>query len=105
MLAATPSILTDMASIIGALAVICGGLTVLVKFPPFRLLFRKAVADPLSGWVSVVVEAATAQMWHLIHYHLGSNGTTRPIHERISIIEARLGLEVTEQQDPEDEVE
>lgn len=107
-IAAVPTILTDMAAIVGALAAICISVGVLVKLRPVRWLVEKAIVEPVGEWVIKKSTAANAPLMdktettaHLVQYHLGSNDTTMPWHERLSRLEVRVGLEPVAQQ-PED---
>ena len=52
------------------------------------------------GWVRRGISAAVdlSDTAHLVSYHLGSNGTTTPIHERIRQLEIAHNIEVTEQE-------
>lgn len=37
------------------------------------------------------IEATTSETHHLVVYHLGPNGTTKPIHERLKTVEDQIG--------------
>lgn len=54
----------------------------------------------LFGWARRGISAAVdlSDTAHLVSYHLGSNGTTTPIHERIRQLEIAHNIEVTEQE-------
>ena len=71
----------------------------LSKLSVIRWLFRQLVSEPLGRWFREQVDEAIKKVWHLIHYHLGSNDTTTPFHERLSRLEVANGLEPVEQQD------
>lgn len=106
MIAAIPPLLTDVAAIVGALTVIAGGTAALAKFPPCRWLLRRLVVEPFGDWFRGEVAEATADISrsatataHLVQYHLGSNDTTMPWHERLARLEIKHGLEPVQQQE------
>lgn len=102
MIAAAPQVLVDAAAIIVALAAIVTGLVAIAKFPPTRWLVKNALVDPVGEWVIRLVSSVTDPIWERIKYHLGTNGDTMPIHERIARLEQAHGLEPV-QQHPEDD--
>ena len=54
------------------------------------LLVVKDQADELKAQTDRI-EATTSETNHLVVYHLGPNGSTKPVHERLSTVEDRLG--------------
>lgn len=103
---AAPKLLTDVAAIVGALTVIAGGTATLAHLPPWRWLIDRLIIDPFSKWFrSEVADAvedisqSTKDTAHLVQYHLGSNDTTMPWHERLSRLELKHGLEPVQQQE------
>lgn len=105
MIASVPTLLTDVAAIVGALTVIAGGTAALAKFPPCRWLLRRLVVEPFGDWFRSEVAEAVADIResadatsHLVRYHLGSNDSTMPWHERLSRLEVKHGLEPVEQE-------
>ena len=106
MIASVPTPLTDVAAIVGALTVIAGGAAALSKLPPCRWLLRRLVVEPFGDWFRGEVAEATSDIrWvatdtaYLVQYHLGSNDTTMPWHERLSRLELKHGLEPVQQQE------
>lgn len=105
MIAAVPGLLTDAAAIVGAFTVIVGGLAAMWKVPPVRWVIRTLIVVPLGSWFRGEVSEATEDIRasadetaHLVTYHLGTNDTTMPWHERLSRLEAKHGLEPVQQQ-------
>lgn len=105
MIASVPTLLTDVAAIVGALTVIAGGAAALSRFPPFRWLLRTLIVEPFGRWFRSEVAEAVADIResadatsHLVRYHLGSNDSTMPWHERLSRLEVKHGLEPVEQE-------
>lgn len=105
MIAAVPPLITDIAAIVGALTVIAGGTAALAKFPPCRWLLRTLVMEPFGKWFRSEVAEAVADIResadatsHLVRYHLGSNDSTMPWHERLSRLEVKHGLKPVEQE-------
>lgn len=108
MIASIPPILADAAAIVGALTVIFGGLAAMWKVPPIRWVIQTLIVNPLDRWFRGGVSEATQDIRetseataHLVAYHLGSNDTTMPWHERLSRLEATQGLEPVPQQQEE----
>lgn len=57
---------------------------------PFKWLLRVNVTEPLARWFRQQVSEELEPTAHLVKYHLGSNGTTRPMHLRITDLEDAL---------------
>lgn len=98
----------NFAKLVGAVTVIVTSLKAASKVRWLQWIGRKLITDPLSGWFVSTVKDATKDLAdkvdraaHLLEYHNGSNGTTKPIHKRISDIEEALGLPGTPQQHDE----
>jgi len=90
-LAEVPAVLREAAAWLGAIAVVIAGCAAIVglftKSKPLRWLGRTLVGEPLSRWFQKAVnESATGK---LVAYHLGPNGTTPPLHTRLSRLEVR----------------
>lgn len=72
--------------------------------PPVRRvakwLFRRNVSEPLGAWFKEHVAEELQPTAHLVAFHLGPNGTTKPVHERIRELEA---FALQRLQDPEEQ--
>lgn len=106
MIAAFVQTLKDAGIVSGALVTIgalCAGL---YRLRPVKFVVQKMLVKPIStafgAWVRKQVEDATEKHRELVKYHLGTNGKTTPIHQRLSRLETAAGLEPAKQH-PEDE--
>lgn len=106
MIAAVPAFLIDVATILGALAAAVTGAGVLARLPLVRFVWQRLVTRPLGEWFSLQVAEATEDIReaakvtaHHVRYHLGTNDTTMPWHERLSRLEEVAGLEPVPQQE------
>jgi hypothetical protein len=97
MTAAVPSVIIDL----GILFAFFGTLVATAKLPPVRWLWHRLVVDPVGEFLDARNEAALRpamerlrEIEHLARHHLGPNGGSRAIHERMRAIEAAHGIEV-----------
>lgn len=102
-IASVPPLLTDVAAIVGAFTVIIGGAVASLKFPPVKWLIKTLIVKPFGEWFRGEVSEATAPIEHIVKYHLGTNDTTMPWHERLSRLEVKVGLAPVPQADEEDD--
>lgn len=101
-----PSAVERLGLWLGLIATAIVSLGVIARFPPLRWLLRTVFGDPLGRFFRAEVREATEDIrvmasdtHHRVKYHLGSNDTTTPTHERISRLEVAHGLEPIAQQD------
>lgn len=99
-----PQVVIDLTAIFGFLVALSAVCAIFWRTPPLRWL-RSALNRSFGEWVKQQVaegakgiEHLAADTRHRVVYHLGSNDTTTPIHQRISRLEECLGLEPVEQQ-------
>lgn len=89
MLAALPQMLIDIGAFFGILGVVVATSAALWRTPltaPLRWLAGK-VAESAGEWFEARVQAAQAEHHEYVRYHLGPNGTTKPIHKRLCDVE------------------
>ena len=100
-LAAVPQWLLDFGAGSAAFAAIAAATVILWRTPPVRLLRRgvgwvfdmfigtpfRTIAGKLGAWFEERVRAANAEHHEYVRYHLGPNGTTKPIHQRLTDVE------------------
>ena len=110
LMAAVPSFLTEIAQWLGVLTAIGIALAAITKFKPVAWLWRRVAADPASAWFTSrsreaneplakkidKVDRALEEHRKYVHYHLGPNGETKPMHKRMCAVERA----VTNEGDP-----
>ncbi|MFZ4431673.1 MAG: hypothetical protein ACOYOQ_00600 [Microthrixaceae bacterium] len=98
---AVPQWLTDTAAFVGACTIIFGGVTAVVTRKPFRWVWRRLVSEPFGTWfkhrsieanepLAKAIEAtslALSEHREYVAYHLGPNGETTPVHQRLKRLE------------------
>jgi hypothetical protein len=67
-------------------------LAVAWKTPPVRW-FRSKLSESLGAWFEERVEAANETHHEYVRYHLGPNGTTKPMHRRLCDVERAVGID------------
>lgn len=115
MIAAVPQWLIDLGVGSTAFAAFAGATVILWRTPPVRLMRRgcgwvfelfigtpfRTIAAKLGDWFRAQVQEANAEdsealadlsrrfeeHRHYVGYHLGPNGTTKPVHERLCTVE------------------
>ena len=106
MIAAFVQTLKDAGIVAGALVTIGALFAGLYRLRPVKFVVQKMMVKPVStafgSWVKKQVQDATEDYRQLVTYHLGTNGKTTPIHQRLSRLETAAGLEPAKQH-PEDE--
>lgn len=114
-----PTIVTDTATFLGSIAAFCVAVGVLTKVPPVRFVWKRLVSDPFGQWTQRQVAAGNAETdkaiakvqadlsehKRLAGYHLGLNGNTKPIHQRLCDVEAQVMGVRDEQGHVRDELE
>lgn len=86
MTAALPQFVIDLGAAAGVFVAVAAATAVLWKTPPVRW-FRRQVSESLGEWLEGRVQSANAEHYEYVRYHLGPNGTTKPIHQRLSDVE------------------
>lgn len=86
MIAALPQFVIDLGAAAGVLVAVSAAIAVLWRTPPVRW-FRRQVSDSLGEWLEHRVQQANAEHYEYVRYHLGPNGTTKPIHQRLCDVE------------------
>lgn len=104
MTAAVPSIIVDIGIVAGVFSAVCAAIALLWKTPPVRW-FRRQLSESVGEWLEVRVQSANAEHVEYVRYHLGPNGTTKPIHERLRTVEAAVGDVRGEQEQVRDDLE
>ena len=90
MTAVVPSILTDIGIVCGVFTAFCAAVAVAWKTPPVKW-FRQQLSESLGDWFETRVQQANAEHHEYVRYHLGPNGTTKPIHQRLCDLERAAG--------------
>lgn len=88
-LAVLPQFLIDVGAFFGVVGVVVASCAALWRTPitgPLRWLASK-IAEALGDWFEARVQAANADHVEYVKYHLGPNGTTKPIHKRLCDVE------------------
>lgn len=86
MIAAVPQILVDLGTAAGVFVALATATAVLWKTPPVKWL-RKHLSASFGEWMQGQVQEANAEHYEYVRYHLGPNGATKPIHERLQTVE------------------
>ncbi len=92
MTAAVPSIIVDIGIIAGVFTALVGAIAVAWKTPPGRW-FRQQLSESAGEWFEERVQSAHADHDEYVRYHLGPNGTTKPVHERLRSLEQASGTD------------
>lgn len=101
MTAALPQFVIDLGVAAGIFTAVAGATVILWRTPPVKWLRRgfgwvfdlfigtpfRTIAARLGGWFEQRVQAANAEHYEYVRYHLGPNGTTKPIHQRLCDVE------------------
>jgi len=90
MLADVPAMLVDIGIIAGVFTAVATAVAVFWKTPPVRW-FRYHLSESLGDWLKARLHEAQADHHEYVRYHLGPNGDTKPIHRRLSDLEAAVG--------------
>lgn len=108
MIAALPQLVVDAGAAAGVVLAIAGVLAVLWRTSPVQWLLRQIREDREERMLAAVlagtedIRKQTAAIEHLVAYHLGTNDTTMPWHQRLSRLEVEHGLEPARQEDERD---
>lgn len=86
MIAALPQFVIDLGAAAGVFVAVATATVLLWKVPPVRW-FRRMVSESLGAWLRDRVQEANAEHYDYVRYHLGPNGTTKPIHQRLCDVE------------------
>lgn len=92
MTAVVPSILVDAGTLCGVFIAMGTALALLWKTPPVRW-FRRQLSESFGGWMRDQVQEANAEHYEYVRYHLGPNGTTKPVHQRLCDVERAVGID------------
>lgn len=99
-----PGILTEMGLYFTFILLLLTFTATISRLPFSRKLLKNNITDPLSRWIEVrVVEATAPQRERVesferyVKYHLGPNGKTPPVHERIKNLEKDSAIGGTRQ--------
>lgn len=103
MTAAVPSIIVDLGILAGVFTALMTALAVAWKTPPVRW-FRAKLSESLGAWFEERVESANEAHHEYVRYHLGPNGTTKPIHRRLQTLESAMGDVRGEQEQVRDDL-
>jgi len=82
-----------VASTVVALAAFCTALGVLSRLRPVKWLWRKNVADPISGWLGATVDARLDHKLEPIRYQLETNGG-QSLKDAIGRLEKALAIHI-----------
>lgn len=109
-IAAVPQMLIDIGTIAGVLTAVLVATAALWKTPPVRW-FRRQLGESMSEWMTRVIEAVVERLLHpviaklddlserfekhrtYVGYHLGPNGETKPVHQRLCDVEQAVGVD------------
>jgi hypothetical protein len=111
-IAAVPTFITDLATLLGFLIALIAFSIAVAKIQWLRRVWNYIFVTPLSKWFRNEVTEAAAPINAKMDVHakrvddhikyvrtqLGPNGTTPPIHERLIALERRFGI--THPRDP-----
>lgn len=104
MIAAVPQMLIDIGTIAGVFTAVAVATAALWKTPPVRW-FRRQLGESVSEWLTKVIEAVVERLLapvigklddlserfethrEYVKYHLGPNGDTKPVHQRLCDVE------------------
>lgn len=90
MLAAVPSIIVDIGIVAGVFTALMTAVALAWKTPPIKWL-RGQMSESLGEWFEERVQSANSDHVEYVRYHLGPNGTTTPVHERLKRLESSMG--------------
>lgn len=90
MLGEVPSIILDIGIVAGVFTAMTTALALLWKTAPV-LWFRRQMSESLGAWFRDRVQEANADHHEYVRYHLGPNGSTKPVHERLKSLELKVG--------------
>lgn len=98
--AVVPPIITDISALIGFAMLVIAFSIAVAKIKWLRRLYNYLVIAPLSNWFRGEVTDANRPLetkidTHIeyVRYHLGPNGDTVPIHERLIALETRFSID------------
>lgn len=100
MTAAIPQVLIDL----GALLVLLGVFVGALQLKPVKWVFATLVGDPITLWLDSRNKAAVDPVLHLVKYHLGDNGGSPRLLDRVGSIEVQLRSVIGEQADVRSEL-
>lgn len=93
MIAVLPTFLTDLAWLLGLILTVAA----VSRLAPMRWLWKRLVVQPITEWAeglaNKAIEPINQRMddhIEYVRYHLGPNGTTEPVHARLSAMEAAV---------------
>jgi len=104
MLGEVPSVVVDIGIVAGVFTALAAALAVAWKTPPVRW-FRRQMSESLGEWFRDRVQEANADHHEYVRYHLGPNGSTKPVHERLKTLESKVGAVRGEQLQVRDDLE
>lgn len=101
LIAAVPQWIVDLGISAGVFTAVAGAIVILWRTPPVQLLRRgfgwvfdifigtpfRTIASRLGAWFEERVQAANKEHVEYVRYHLGPNGTTKPVHQRLTDVE------------------
>lgn len=89
-----PAGLSELALWVTFTTLVMGAFAAFAKSKPGKALIENNITHPLSRWMETrVVDATTphrettAKFQQYVEYHLGPNGTTTPVHQRLQLLE------------------
>lgn len=99
MIAAIPQVLIDMGAVAGVFVAILTLAALTWHTPPVQWFWRQVREDREERMLAAVtkgtedIRKALEEHRQYVHYHLGPNGTTKPIHRRLCDLEEATGVE------------
>lgn len=105
--AAVPQIILDLTTLIAFLLALIALAVAVAKVNWLRTLYSYLIVAPFSRWFRNEVAQAAVPLqeqidnhFGYVQYHLGPNGDTTPIHQRLVELEAAAGIHDPEGQWP-----
>lgn len=84
-----PQVLTEIGLWFTFVILFIAFVTALSKLSIGRKIFQHNISHPLAEWQQRNLHAATKPFETYVKFHLGPNGTTTPVHERLKQLENR----------------
>ncbi len=92
MTATVPPIIGDLTALCAFVVAVGAATALLWRTPPVRW-FLEQLAESFGGWMQVQVQEANKDHVEYVRYHLGPNGTTKPVHQRLCDLERAAGTD------------
>lgn len=99
MIAVLPQIIVDMGALAGVIIALSTLLALVWRTPPVKWL-REQIREDREERLEAAVVAGTEDLRQAleehrayVYHHLGPNGTTKPVHERLIALEIAHGIE------------